>query len=286
VDPAWLEGWEPRPFELGDGATEFVVLGQGPMLLLIPPLPGYKEAFAGVAARLARRFRVVTFDLRIRFRGAPTWSALLGDLERIADALAPGPAVVLGHSLGGALAQRWALARPDRVQALILSSSFARVTTPRAQLWKRYVEQPFVLASQRWLPEGWARSLARRFAARGLWVYDRRCDPRVLEFVRLGIRELPLAHAWRCVRLALAHDVRCELHRLRMPTLLVVGERESAFARGATDELARLLPHAERRVAPGVSHLHPLSAPEWLERTVTEWGSYGKTMPSRVGTMP
>jgi 3-oxoadipate enol-lactonase len=272
IEPSWLQGWEPQSFDLGDGVTEVVTLGQGPPLLLLPPLPGYKEAFVGVAMRFARHYRVVTFDLRARFPGTPTWEILLRDLERIADALVPGPAVVLGHSLGGALAQRWALAHPERVAALILSSSFARVTTSRAQLWKRYVEQPFVLGSQRWLPDAWARRLAGRFAARGLWVYDSHCDPRVLEFVRLGIRTVPMSHAVRCVRLALAHDTRAELQRLRMPALLLVGERETAFARHATDELARLLPHAERRIAPGVSHLHPLSSPEWLAEAVSEWG--------------
>ncbi|MEK7331268.1 MAG: hypothetical protein AAB113_10755, partial [Candidatus Eisenbacteria bacterium] len=41
VDPEWLSGWAPRAFDLGDGTTEVVVMGEGPPLLLLPPLPGY-----------------------------------------------------------------------------------------------------------------------------------------------------------------------------------------------------------------------------------------------------
>jgi pimeloyl-ACP methyl ester carboxylesterase len=271
VAPEWLRDWRPAALALEDGLTEVVVLGTGPPLLLLPPLPGYKEAWLGVAARLAARFRVIAWDLRVRHRGRPSWDAHLRDLERVSDRLAREPAVVVGHSLGGALAQRWALARPDRVSALVLSSSFARVTTQPAHWGKRYLEQAAVLASQRLLPEPIAAALARRLAARGAWVYDPLCDERLLAFVRFCIRTQPLAAARDCVLLAFAHDTRAALPALRHPTLIVVGERESAWARGAADELRALVPRAEWRCSPGASHLHPLSAPAWLADTVLEW---------------
>jgi pimeloyl-ACP methyl ester carboxylesterase len=53
--------------------------------------------------------------------------------------------------------------------------------------------------------------------------------------------------------------------------LLVVGERETAWARAAEAEVARLLPRAERRILPGAAHLHPLSAPAALAEVVVEW---------------
>jgi len=271
VDPAWLAGWRPQSFDLGDGTTSVVVMGEGPPLLLLPPLPGYKEAWVAVAWRLARRFRVVTFDLRARFTGPPSWDAMLADLARVADAFAPGTAVVVGHSLGGALAQRWALARPERVAALVLSSSFPRVGSTRGQWRKRYVEQSLVLASQRWLPESLAAPLARRLAARGAWVYDPCCDGRILAFVRHGIRSVPLGLARQRVRLAFAHDTRAELPRMAVPTLLIVGERETRWAREACAEMARLIPGAETRVSPDVAHLHPLSGAAWLAEAVEAW---------------
>lgn len=280
VDPAWLSLWRPQAFDLGDGTTEVVAMGEGPPLLLLPPLPGYKEAWIAVAWRLAPRFRVITFDLRARFSGPPSWDALDADLERVADVWAPGAAVVVGHSLGGALAQRWALRRPERVAALVLSSSFARIGSTRGQWPKRYVEQTLVLASQRWLPEALAAPLARRLAARGAWVYDARCDDAILAFVRHGIRSVPLGLAGRRVRLAFAHDTRADLARIAAPTLLVVGEHETPWARAAKDELARLIPRAETRISPGVAHLHPLSGAAWLADAVEEWAGRWAAVPS------
>src|SRR5262245_45039117 len=106
VASAWLANWAPRPFALDDGTIELGPIGAGPPLLLLPPLPGWKEAWLGVAPGLARHHTVIAPDLRVRFGGAPSWERLLDDLERLTGALAPGPAVVVGHSLGGALAQR------------------------------------------------------------------------------------------------------------------------------------------------------------------------------------
>lgn len=280
VDPDWLTGWRPQPFDLGDGTTDVVVMGGGPPLLLLPPLPGYKEAWVAVAGRLARRFRVVTCDLRTRFAGRPAWEALLADLERVADAFAPGRAVVVGHSLGGALAQRWALARPERVAALVLSSSFARVGSTRGQWRRRYVEQSLVLASQRWLAEPLAGPLARRLAARGAWVFDRHCDARILAFVRHVIRHVPLGAARQAVRLAFGHDTRARLARITVPTLLVVGEHETRWALEATEAMGQLIPGAETRVSPDVAHLHPLSGAAWLAETIESWVDAG---PGRDG---
>jgi len=271
VPAEWIEAWRPEPLELEDGVTEVVTMGAGPPLLLLPPLPGYKEAFVGLAWRLARTHRVVTVDLRARFTGAPTWNALVRDLERVAERHAPDPAVVVGHSLGAALAQRWALAHPERVSALVLSSPFARVTGARGVAWKRYGEQPLVLASLRWLPDRWAAALARDLVRRGAWVFDERCRGAALDLLRFGIRRMPLTLGRDAVRLAFAHDARAELARIGVPTLLIVGERETAWARAAEAEIAGLLPAAERRVSPGAAHLHPLSSPEWLADTIAEW---------------
>ncbi len=259
--PGWLAEWEPRPFDLGDGVTEVVTMGEGPPLVLLPPLPGWKEAWAACAALLARRFHVVTFDLRVRYPPGDRWARCVADTLRVADALAPGRFGLVGHSLGGALAQQVALAHPGRVAAVVLSSTFARVASPRGTRAKRLIEQPLVLASQRLLPESLAAPLARHLAGRGAWVYDPCCDERVLALVRHAIRRAPVRDAAVMVRLALGHDARAALASLAVPALVIRGERESAFVVEAAAELMALLPRAESAVLPGVGHLSPLSAP-------------------------
>lgn len=268
----WLDGWTPRHAPLEGGGGTYVDMGAGAPLVLLPPLPGFKEAFAACAGRLARTHRVIAPDLRARFpAGAapPTrWDLLVADLERLCHHLGLGRVAVVGHSLGGALAQRWALAHPRRVRALVLSSAFARVTTPPGAHAARYLEQPLVLAAQRLLPRAPALALGGRLARRHGWIYDAYCDAAVLDMVRRAIRATPVAVAAGCVRLAFAHDARADLARLAVPVRLLVGERDTAFARAAARELLALLPGASLAESPGGGHLHPLSRPAWFAEQV------------------
>ncbi len=272
VPAAWSDAWCPRAFDLGDGATEVVEIGDGPPLVLAPPVPGWKEAYVALAPRLARTFRVITFDARTDFGGAPSWAALERDLARIADALAPGRFVLFGHSLGGALAQRWAHAHPERVRGLVLSSTFARVAAGGPGRARRYLEQPAVLLALRALPERAAFALARRLARSSRWVFDPACDDAALAIVVRGIREASPSRVAPQLRLALAHDARAWLPALDLPALVVDGERDTPLACRGSDEIASLLPRATRATSPGAGHLHPLSGAEWLAERIEAWG--------------
>jgi len=270
--PAWLEHWRVERVAVAGGDIEVVEAGTGPPLVLLPPLPGWKEAYVALLPLLARRFRTLTFDLRSRFASRPGWEALVADAERIAaDRFGPRPVAVFGHSLGGALALRWAIDQPARVRALVVSSSFPRVFTPAGAWAARWVEQPLALAAMRWLPDRWSARAARRLAARERWVFDRHCDECVVEMIRRGVRGASMALVRQRIELALAVDLRAGLSSIRCPVLIVHGERDTEFARQAALELANAIPHAERASIPGGGHLHPLSRADELALVVAEW---------------
>jgi pimeloyl-ACP methyl ester carboxylesterase len=273
----WLEGWTPQRATLEGGEADYVEMGDGPPLVLLPPLPGFKEAYTRAARLLGRTHRVIVPDLRVRFAPGTTpdarWHVLVADLERLCDHLRLGEVAVAGHSLGGALAQHWALAHPARVRALVLSSAFARVTSPPGGRVARWVEQPAVLAAQRLLPRAAALALAARLARRYGWVYDPGCDAAVLAFVRHAIRACPVRAAADCVRLAFAHDTRALLARLEAPVQLLVGEHDTAFARDAARDLLARIPGAALDVSPGAGHLHPLSNPAWFAERIARHAS-------------
>jgi class 3 adenylate cyclase len=110
-------------------------LGRGPALVYIPPMPGHvlvewESAVFGVMYRsLAERYQLIRLDYRNnglsqRVPGtAPIESAVL-DIEAVVDALGLGRIALWALGLGGHSAIMFAVQRPERVDALILSECF------------------------------------------------------------------------------------------------------------------------------------------------------------------
>lgn len=111
----------------------FRVEGQGPNLLLVSGLNGQARFWDAVRGRLAREYRVLTFDQRgcgSSPDDAADWTieTLASDAGDLADeAFGGGRYAVIGHSTGGAIAQCMAARHPDRASACILSATWDRV---------------------------------------------------------------------------------------------------------------------------------------------------------------
>jgi esterase len=102
-----------------------VVLGEGPPLVLLHGLFGSARNFGTVQRALAARHRVIALDLRNH--GASPHAAAMDYAVMAADVIETLtrndalPAAVAGHSMGGKVAMRMALDRPDTVSALVVA---------------------------------------------------------------------------------------------------------------------------------------------------------------------
>jgi pimeloyl-ACP methyl ester carboxylesterase len=110
---AWLEAGAGRPLVLVHGAGGSAELWPRQLdeladvaQLLAPDLPGHGP---------------------LGGRGRPSIAAYAEWLDGFLDAVAGEPAVVVGHSMGGAVAQTLALLRPERLAGLVLIATGARL---------------------------------------------------------------------------------------------------------------------------------------------------------------
>lgn len=98
--------------------------GEGPPLLILHGLFGSHQNWLPVARELSGAFRVLTVDLRNHGQSPhhdeSGYAAMAGDVARLIHDLGLGAASLLGHSLGGKVAMKVALSRPEVVRRLVV----------------------------------------------------------------------------------------------------------------------------------------------------------------------
>jgi pimeloyl-ACP methyl ester carboxylesterase len=236
--------------------------GQGPAVLLLHAGSADRSSWAGVAAALAARFRVLRFD-RWTYRdghadappaGADAMAAEVRDVLAVTTVVGERPLLV-GHSSGAVVALESALAAPSAFAGLVL------------------YEPPVAVAA----PLG-GEALRRARAALDAGDPDRAITIHMREIVgasRLmvaAMRRVP--PAWQIVRghapAQVTDDEAIEslgvglgrYARLDLPVLLLGGGRSPAHLRQRLDALAAVLPRLDSVVVlEGQGHMANLRAP-------------------------
>jgi 3-oxoadipate enol-lactonase len=225
---------EPDRFvQAGTVRLHYRLEGNGPLVALIHGVGGRLEAWDAVAAELQGRFRVLRYDQRghglsDKPPGPYTVEQMSGDLAALLDALGIARCHVVGVSLGGMVAQSFALEHARRVEGLVLIAAVAgRTPEERERVLARLEvvrrEQPgahFRNSLDRWFTPEFQRNHPDRVEAYG--AMNRANDP------------AGYAAAYH----VLAHtDLGDLVGAIRAPTLIVTGEFDS----GSNPRMARLM---------------------------------------------
>ncbi len=246
--------------------------GHGPPLVLLHGWAMHSGVWGALARRLAGRYRVHAADLPGHGRSAPSTPFTLDGIVRALDAAfarEQRPLTLLGWSLGGLAAMRWALARPERISTLVLVCA-----TPR------------FVAGDDW-PHAMSRQTLTRFAdeLHVAW------KATVLRFLTLQLQGSEHSHA---VLARLRHDMfargepsprvlsealgvlattdlRDVAGSIEQRTLVVSGSRDTLTLPAAGEWLANALPQARHALVAGAAHLPFLSHPEAFDRALDDF---------------
>jgi pimeloyl-ACP methyl ester carboxylesterase len=228
--------------------------GTLPTTVLLHGIGSNATPFGPLLARLQRHVRrVIAPDYPGHGFSSPpqgtlTPDALFEAVTGVLDDAIDAPAILLGNSLGGALALHYAIARPEKVRALVLVSPAGAQSTDDE--W-RALRAAFDLTS---------RASALRFLGR---VYHR-----TPWFAQVVAHEVPASMHRRAVRELLAsatneHSPAIEaIEALPMPVLFVWGQSERLLPQTHFDYFVKHLPkHAVIERPEGFGHCPHIDAP-------------------------
>jgi len=252
----------------------YEVHGDGAPLVLVMGI-GYDATLWGLhqVPALSKEFKVVVFDNRDVGRSSQATGPykiadMANDVAGLMDGLQIRHAHVLGLSMGGMIAQEFALRHPDRLDRLVLTgtgAAAARAKFDPITIWD-FVKQHD--------PEGLTFA-AQQF----VWLFS-------VDFLRnhqavdetlamLGSNPNPVSpEAYsRQASAYIQHDVLDRVGKIKATTLVISGERDLLTPPWIGRELADSIPGARFHLVegPGSSHVLPLERPDDFNRIVSSF---------------
>lgn len=185
------------------------------------------------------------------------------------DRLALPRAILVGHSMGAAIALRLALFRPERVAGLVLLNGAARLRVSAEVLALLARELPADPVPDAQDPEAAAPATSEAMPeALAALMFSPRTVSALRERWSAVLVGAPRSVAVADFRACDGFDVRAQLPGLRVPALIVSGEEDLMVPARLSDEVERLIPGAQRLRVPATGHLSHLEAPELVSEAI------------------
>ncbi len=229
----------------------YQVDGEGPQTLVLvngvgDPLEGWANQLGDF---LAGGLRVVSFDNRGVGRssqppGPYTSAQMAADLDAVVTAAGCDGFHLCGVSMGGVIAQEYALAHPRNLRSLVLANTFAAA-------------DPFTRAALlTWSEVAQAAGMPMMMRAQAPWIFSpgfyQRFPDRVAELIAEAAEGTQPAAAFAAQMAALVdHDAKDRLATLAVPTLVIAAEDDIIIRPGLSRQLFEAVSGAAWRVVPG-----------------------------------
>jgi 3-oxoadipate enol-lactonase len=214
------------------------------------------EFWEDVAACLSAKYRVICVDLRGHGRNAPAGGSysthdVAGDVVALVRRLGLPPAVFVGCSLGGMVAQGIAIAAPELVAGLVLSNTTHRTSAAGAEVMrgraKRSLEDMAgAVASdiERWFTPAFRAAAPKKVEEVRRWALAN--DPRTV------------ANGWLAIAVL---DNEAAAAKIDVPVLAMTGSLDPAAPPEGTRAMQRAFPNARYAELPGAGHFAPIEQP-------------------------
>lgn len=233
-----------------------------PSLVFLNSLGTDLRMWDQIIPRFADRFRLIRLDKRGHgLSDAPSGPYTLrdhtNDLAGLLDQLGVDTPILIGDSVGGMIALDYAITRPEKVKALVLCDTAAKIGT--AEMWNERIDTlrahgmaylaPAILP--RWFSPGFKES-----------------DPAAYQGYHNMLVRTPLEGYIATCQAIREADLRESVTTLHLPALVICGAADAATPPDLVRGLAEALPHARFEIIEGAGHLPSIEQPAALAEAI------------------
>lgn len=248
------------------GIVSFREAGHGQALLLLHGLNGNSKSWSYQFSAFSDTYRVIAWDAPGYGRSdpvAPDSDAYAAQVDHLLNYLKVDRVCVIGHSMGGVVAARFCARHLHRARGLVLSGTHwgnaAPADAPLACKYVRRLEELEKLSAKEY---GEARAQRMLSASPRPEVFER-----VAEIAAETKRE-GLLNGGQMLEKT---DNRPLLGSLKLPVLILTGERDAVVAPQRSEAMMAYLPNTRVVTLSGVGHAPYLEAPDIFNQAVRQF---------------
>ncbi len=239
-----------------------------PAIVFLHGIGGDHRAFEGELEHFGRRARALAWDMPGYGKSAPiepmTFPTLADALASLLDAHGIASAILVGHSMGGMVAQEFVATRPERVTALVLVGTTPAFGSPDGAWQQKFM-------ADRMKPLEGGKTPADIAPERVADLVGDEPDPRGVTRAIECMSGISVPTFRAALGALLTFDRRASLGSIGCPTLMIAGERDRVAAPEVMEKMCAAIPGAVCHVMSGAGHLMNLEQPDAFARLIDDF---------------
>lgn len=240
--------------------------GAGLPLVLIHAFPADHHLWEPQIKPLAKKFRVITLDLKGFGNASPTQGEAVTmreyaeEVKQLLDQLKIDKAIIASESMGGYVSLAFVKAYPEKTAGLILADTQAIADTKEQQAKRE-------LTAQDVLNNGTAK-LVENFVPKAV---SPNADQAIKDFLaELFSKQSANAMASGLRGMAIRENTMDQLSNLKIPVLIISGDLDAVIPTSESISMHNALPTSQLVIIHGAGHLTNIERPtEWNNAVIT-----------------
>ncbi|MFW9918323.1 MAG: alpha/beta fold hydrolase [Candidatus Thorarchaeota archaeon] len=254
--------------QTGNIRTYYEMQGQGPPLIFIHGAAASHDMWKPQVEYFSKTFTTLTYDIRGHQQtegseGDYSFEMFADDLYELLKALEIREPVVCGLSLGGMIAQSYAVRYRDNLHGLVLAdTAISSAMTVSDKITKALYPPSLVKWTMRRMsPEKYADWSFKFFEG---------VNPEVVEYLKSEQLKMSYDELIKIIDVIYRFK-QLPLESIRVPTLVILGENERKAVFPHADKMVELIPNSRKVLVPDAGHASNLENPEFFNRELEDF---------------